>query len=171
MRASSTARLLVAGGPLMIALACQTVDLGEPPADVNACRPSQSYYAGVGMTDAGGLNGGIWQNLLAKDYDVGGTTKHCSDQSCHGNGSTNSLRLTPPSCVPPACTPPVPLTMEWADDYRATSEQMNCANVKVSKLLALPGGIQPHGGGKLFDANDPMAPETRLIIEWVGAAP
>ena len=109
----------------------------------------------------------FWQNLLTKDY--GG--KHCNDQACHGSASTNSLKLAIPSCVPPGCSPPVPLTQEWADNYRATAEQMNCSNVMASKLLALPGGIQPHGGGKLFDANDANAPETGLILGWVGAAP
>jgi hypothetical protein len=58
--------------------------------------------------------------------------------------------------------------MEWADNYRATAEQMNCANVMSSKLIAMPGGIQPHGGGKLFD---PAGPEASIIIGWVGAQP
>jgi hypothetical protein len=166
-RSRRAAWSLAAAAPLLAALGCHTVDLGEPPSDINACRPSQSYYAGVGMASDGGVNGGIWQNLLSKDY--GG--KHCSDMTCHGSASTNSLRLTTPTCIPPGCTPAVPLTMEWADDYRATAEQMNCANVSASKLLALPGGLQTHGGGMLFNANDPNAPEVRLIIEWIGAAP
>ena len=34
--------LLVAAVPLLMAVACETVDLGEPPSDINACRPSQA---------------------------------------------------------------------------------------------------------------------------------
>jgi hypothetical protein len=117
----------------------------------------------------GGTTGDIWQNLLAKDY--GG--RHCSDQACHGTGSNNPLRLMTPSCLPAnGCTPPIPLTMEWATNYRATTEEMNCSNVKASKLLTVPGGIFPgHAGGTLFNANDANAPEYQLIISWVGAPP
>jgi hypothetical protein len=167
----------LAGAPALIALACQTVDLGQPPSDINACRPSQSYYVfGPGAADAGASDGGgnmgIWTDVLTKAYDAGGTTRHCSDQACHGSGSTNSLKLAMPSCLPAmanmGCTIPLPLTMEWADNYRATAEQMNCANVMSSKLIAMPGGIQPHGGGKLFD---PAGPEASIIIGWVGAQP
>jgi|KBSMisStandDraft_5_1062788.scaffolds.fasta_scaffold1114519_2 hypothetical protein len=166
--------LLIVGGPLLLAVACQTVDLGQPPSDINACRPSETYYVYGPSADAGvgdaGTNGGIWTDVLTKEFNVSGTTRHCNDQACHGSGSTNSLRLSLPGCLPtdPNCTIPIPLTMEWADNYRATSEQMNCANVMSSKLIALPGGIQPHGGGKLFE---PDGPEASIIIGWVGALP
>jgi hypothetical protein len=58
--------------------------------------------------------------------------------------------------------------MEWAANYRATAEQMNCANVMASRLLALPSGLQTHGGGKLFE---PTGKEADIIIGWVGATP
>lgn len=161
----------LAGLGALCAVACQTVDLGQPPSDINACRPSQTYYvygpsADGGVNDAG-MNGGIWTDILTHDF--GG--KHCIDQACHGSASTNSLKLTMPGCVPNSatgCTIPIPLTMEWADNYRATAEQMNCANVMASKLIALPGGLQPHGGNKLFEPN---GPEADIIIGWVGALP
>jgi hypothetical protein len=163
--------VLVAGAPALIALACQTVDLGQPPSDINACRPSQSYYVfgtsgDGGASDDGATNMGIWTEILSKDF--GG--KHCSDQACHGSGSSNSLRLTMPTCLPfTGCTIPIPLMMEWADNYRSTSEQMNCANVMASKLIEWPSGIHPgHGGGKLFE---PDGPEAQIIIRWVGAQP
>ena len=144
-------------------LGCYTVDLGEPPADINACRPSQSYFV-YGTASDGGTNKGIWQDVLNKDY--GG--RKCHDSNCHGPGATNSLRLTVPTCVPPACMPPIPLTAEWADNYRATAEQMNCSNVAASRLLALPSGLQSHGGNKLFEPN---GTEADVIIGWPGAAP
>ena len=37
-------------------LGCETVDLGHPPADINACRPSQQCFVDE-----------IWPNFLAKD--------------------------------------------------------------------------------------------------------
>src|SRR5204862_3463610 len=40
-------------------LACQTVDLMEPPADINTCRPSQMYYA-LGTTADGGMTPSVW---------------------------------------------------------------------------------------------------------------
>jgi hypothetical protein len=163
--------VIAMGAPALLALACQTVDLGQPPSDINACRPSQSYYvfgpsADGGVSDDGGSSMGIWTDILTKDF--GG--KHCSDQACHGSGSTNSLRLTMPSCLPfTGCTIPIPLMMEWADNYRSTSEQMNCSNVMASKLIEWPAGIFPgHGGGKLFE---PDGPEAQIIIRWVGAQP
>jgi hypothetical protein len=147
----------------MAAAGCYTVNLGDPPADINACRPSQTYFV-YGTASDGGTNNGIWQDVLDKDY--GG--KRCHDSACHGAASTNSLKLTVPTCVPPACSPPIPLTMEWAANYRATAEQMNCANVSASRLLMLPSGIQSHGGNKLFE---PDGPEADVIIGWPGAAP
>ena len=124
--------------------ACETVDLGSPPADVNACRPSQQFFVDQ-----------IWPSFLAQDY--GG--KHCYDAQCHGGGSNNALKLTVPTGAGT-----VPLTLEWADDYRAATEQMNCANVASSPLLTRPSGIQTHGGGMLIS---PTGPEADLIKMWV----
>jgi len=166
MRRARFLWLAAAAAPALSDTGCETVNLGNPPADINACRPSQDYY--VGNPSDGGQNGGIWSNLLDKDY--GG--KKCTDSACHGAGSTNSLKLRMPTgCIPPApgCVVPLPLTQEWAANYRATAEQMNCSNVTASRLLALPGGLLPHGGQKLFDAAN--SPEAQLIIGWVGAFP
>ncbi|HXU01798.1 MAG TPA: hypothetical protein VN903_12445 [Polyangia bacterium] len=172
MRASRVIATSIASSIAVAAAGCYTVDLGEPPSDINACRPSQSYFVyGSAGGDAGMGNNGIWRDLLDKDY----SGKKCHDSACHGSGSTNSLRLTVPTCVPlmpmdPACPVAVPLTGDWADNYRSAAEQMNCANVGTSKLLEFPSAIQVHGGGKLFDRNAPNA-EPDLIIGWVAAAP
>jgi hypothetical protein len=145
-------------GAALALAACDYVDLGDPPADVNACRPSQRYFVEQ-----------IWPMVLSVDY--GG--KHCYDATCHGVSSANSLRLTTDN-LPPGTDAmgmiavPLPLTMAWEANYRATAEQMNCSNVAASKLLALPSGQRPHGGGKLFE---PTGPEAGLITAWVEAAP
>jgi hypothetical protein len=154
--------LAAAGWSALAVLACETVDLGTPPSDINACRPSQTYY--VGSVDDAGMSRSIWVDLLTKDF--GG--KRCNDSACHGIAATNSLRLMMPACLPPGCIPPVPLTQEWAANYRATAEQMNCSNIAASKLLEYPAGLKTHFGGKLFE---PTGPEADLIIGWVGALP
>jgi hypothetical protein len=135
-------RLLVATvavcGLTAVGGGCQTVDLGDPPADVNACRPSQEFFANE-----------IYPNVLAKDY--GG--KSCGDGACHGPGNQHALLLVAPN------TP-----MQLADDYLSAANQMNCANVSASRLLAKPSGLQTHGGGMLFS---PTGPEAQLLEMWV----
>ena len=163
MRWARTVLFLMAA-PALAALACETVDLGNPPSDINACRPSQSYFV-YGTSADGGGNNGIWRDLLDKDY--GG--KKCHDSACHGAGSTNSLRLEAPTCVPqmpmdPLCPVPIPLTGLWADNYRSAAEEMNCSNVAASKLLVYPTDIMDHGGGKIIE---PDGPEATLIKMWI----
>jgi hypothetical protein len=126
--------------------ACETVELGEPPADINACRPSQQFFAAE-----------IGPNFLFKDY--GG--KHCYDSTCHGALAPNALDLVLPDLSIPAA---IPLVNEWAADYMTVTEEMNCSNVASSKLLTYPGGINVHGGGKLIE---PDGPEATLIKMWI----
>jgi hypothetical protein len=136
---------LMLGALAAAAVACETVDLGTPPADVNACRPSQQFFVDR-----------IWPEFLAMDY--GGV--HCTDATCHGGGSNNSLRLL----IPTNLTPPVPLTAEWYDNYVSTAQQMRCTNVAASPLLEKPARIQPHLGGMLIAAD---GPEATLIKMWI----
>ena len=131
---------LAACGLATVGGGCQTVDLGDPPADVNACRPSQDFFANE-----------IYPNVLAKTY--GG--KSCGDGACHGPGNQHALVLV---------TPPMPTPMQLADDYTNAANQMNCANVSASPLLAKPSGLQTHGGGMLFS---PTGPEAQLLQMWV----
>jgi len=136
--------LLVAAVPLLIAVACETVDLGKPPSDINACRPSQQFFIDE-----------IWPNFLAKDY--GG--QHCYDATCHGGLAPNALDL-----IVPTAAATIPLAGDWANNYRTATEQMNCSNVAASKLLEYPSGIRVHGGGKLIE---PDGPEATLIKMWI----
>jgi hypothetical protein len=133
-----------------LGLACQTVDLGDPPADVNACRPGQQFFVDQ-----------IWPNVLSADY--GG--KHCYDASCHAPGNQHALLLQqPPAGATPAVANGVITPMELADDYTSAANQMNCADVAASTLLAKPAGLQTHGGGMLFS---PTGTEADLIKMWV----
>jgi len=135
---------LVAAAAAAAAGGCTSVDLGTPPADVNACRPGQQFFVDQ-----------IWPNIL--DMDYGG--KHCSDGGCHGPSTTTPLRLVP--VTPPAA---IPLTGDWLSNYIAASEEMQCTNVRGSSLFIYPTGKVIHGGGKLFDAN---GTEAGLLEMWV----
>ena len=101
--------------------ACGTVDPGDPPADVNACRPSQSFFAMQ-----------IWPNFLGKDY--GG--KHCYDSGCHASSAGHTLALSPP-----ADPLGMPLSPAWAAVYKSAAEQMYCTNAAASPLLAAPATV------------------------------
>jgi hypothetical protein len=147
-----TSGLLIAGGALLGAVigagACETVDLGAPPRDINACRPSQQYFVDE-----------IWPNVLSADY--GG--KHCYDSKCHDPASGRPLTLVANPMPMPAV---IPLTMDWAANYRSATENMNCSNVEASDLIALPANLRTHGGGMLFSAT---GPEALKIQMWVTA--
>jgi hypothetical protein len=145
-----TALLVATAGALGALGACETVDLGAPPSDVNVCRPSQQYFVDV-----------IWPMVLSKDY--GG--KHCYDSMCHGSGSSNSLRLVVPTGNDPST---IPLSGVWAANYRATAQQMNCSNVAASALIELPENLKTHGGQRLFP---PGSDEDTAIRMWVTATP
>jgi len=128
----------------VLAARCDTVDLGVPPAGVNACRPGQQFFIEQ-----------VWPNVLAKDY--GG--KHCYDSRCHDAGSGRQLVLTPPTSAAAIPFPP-----DWQAIYTSAAEQMQCSNVRASELLTRASGLRTHGGGRLFDPN---GPEATLLQMWV----
>ena len=149
-----TAALLVAA---VAAAGCSTIDNGDPPADVNACRPSQQYFVDQ-----------ICPNYLAMDF--GGKT--CMDGSCHGAQSTIGVRLkiTLTSCTQDA-PPTVPFVAgsPWFASYISTTAVMNCTDVTGASLYTKPSGqAGTHGGGKLFE---PGGPEFTLLQQWVMPGP
>jgi hypothetical protein len=144
MRRSSFA--LAVALPALVAFGCETVDLGQPPSDINACRPSQQFFIDE-----------IWPNFLAKEGYPGGV--HCYDASCHGALAPNALDL-----IVPTVAGAIPLTGDWASNYMTVTEEMSCSNVGSSKLLELPSGLKVHGGGKLIE---PDGPEATLIKMWI----
>lgn len=132
-------------------IGCETVDLGTPPADVNACRPSEAYF----VTE-------VWPNVLAKAY--GG--RKCADAKCHDPGSGRPLTLiaNPQPALDVTQPIPNPLPEDWAKNYRSSAEQMNCANVGASALIELPTNTRVHGGGQLFS---PSSMEATTLNMWV----
>ena len=142
---------LVVGGLLG---ACETVDLGAPPADVNACRPSQIFFVQK-----------IWPDVLNATY--GG--KHCADSQCHGVGSQNSFTLiaNPQPAIAPTAPVPMPLPDDWLQNYLSTSQEMDCDDPSSSQLILTPTSPN-HGGTMLF----PVASmESTEIEAWVSASP
>jgi hypothetical protein len=133
--------------------ACQTVNLGAPPADVNACRPSQSFF----VTD-------VWPNVLSKDY----AGKRCFDSSCHDVASGKSLSLIadPMPAIDPTMPIPLPLPGDWQKNYISASEQMSCSDVTASDLIEFPTATKAHGGNKLFALG---SPEATTLETWVTA--
>jgi hypothetical protein len=145
MRSRLVVGLAVPLAVVTVFCACGTVDLGPPPADVNACRPSQKFFAQK-----------IWPEVLGKDY--GG--KHCYDGGCHGAGSAQVLVM-----VVPSTTPVMPLSPEWTAVYKAVTEQLLCTGVAASPLIERPSSPS-HGGTKLIE---PEGPEAAVIKMWVTA--
>jgi len=127
--------------------ACSSVDLGDPPADVNACRPSQSFFVEQ-----------IWPNFLSKTYG----TKSCGDSNCHASNNRLLHVVTPTSTT----TPTLPLTIgsDWEVLYRSAADQVNCSDVLSSDLYTKPAGLRQHDGSKLFEPN---GPELELLTQWV----
>lgn len=129
---------------LALCAGCGTVDLREPPPDVNACRPSEAFFQQQ-----------VWPNFLSKDF--GG--KRCTDSRCHDAASGRPLTLTTPTSAPA-----IPAPADWAALYRSVTVQLFCTNVGASPLLTYPDGRQTHGGGKLIE---PDGAEETLIKMWV----
>ncbi|HJZ88126.1 MAG TPA: hypothetical protein VKN99_23290 [Polyangia bacterium] len=140
------ALIFLVAGLLILGAACDTVDLGPLPADVNACRPSQQFFLDH-----------VWPEFLAKDY--GG--KHCYDANCHDAASRQALTIPPPTSPPM-----VPLPPDWAMVYRSATEQTQCTNAEASALVTHPDGQVTHGGGMLIS---PTGPEVTIVKMWVTA--
>jgi hypothetical protein len=151
--AVAAAVALVAAG---VAGGCSTVDNGDPPADVNACRPSQQYFYEQ-----------ICPNYLAMDF--GGKT--CMDASCHGSQSTVGVRL---KIALTSCTQDAPPTIPfvagstWFASYTSATHVMSCTDVAGAAFYTKPSGQEQHGGGKLFE---PGGPELTLLQQWVMPGP
>jgi hypothetical protein len=140
--------LALAAAALGAALGCQTVDLGTPPADVNACEPGQQWFIDQ-----------VWPNFLGATYNNGVNDVHCYDSNCHGPSPKGQLSLIVP--VEPGA---IPFPADWANNYLSASKLMNCSDPADSRLLILPEGGQVHGGGTLIMAN---GPEAMVVEQWV----
>jgi hypothetical protein len=133
------------GAVVAAAASCQTVDVGSPPADINACRPDQRFFYER-----------VWPEFLGREV----SGKRCNESGCHDGASPRQMRLPAPTSAPA-----LPLPADWAAVYKAVTEQMSCTNVSSSPLIARPSRAD-HGGGKLID---PEGQEAMLVKMWVEA--
>jgi hypothetical protein len=110
---------------------CPTVDLGENPPDPGRCRPDFAYYRDI-----------IWPEFLAPTEPA----RSCVDAAgCHQRDNGRSaLRLV------------VNEPIDHNSNYQVVTRFLNCGTPEASSLLTKPlTGLDPHGGGDLFDASDP----------------
>lgn len=130
--------------------ACSTVHLEGPPAEVNACRPSQRFFVER-----------IWPEFLAQSYS--GQT--CGGATCHDPVSGRALRV-----LMPASTPSFPFSAqsEWETSYLSVTQQLNCSSVLGSELFTRPAGLRSQAHPRLID---PDGPEALLLQQWVAALP
>lgn len=130
--------------------ACSTVHLEDPPAGVNACHPSQMFFATR-----------IWPELLTQNYN--GQT--CADSACHGEAAPGrALRVIMPMSIP---TYPFAAQSDWDRSYVSVTQQMLCTSVRDSELYLRPAGLRTHSA-TLFA---PDGPEASLLEMWVAASP
>ena len=145
--AGALAAAAAVGGAVTVA-GCSTVDLGDSPADINACRPSQRYFVDH-----------IWPELLNMTFEG----KTCGQSDCHGTQARQLVVIAPTSTP----TPPVPLPpgSDWETLYISTTRQLRCNNIRGSDLYTRPTGIAKHDPGKLIDE----ATLEDLLLGWVAA--
>lgn len=133
-----------AAGVVALIEACGSVDPGNAPADINACRPDRTFFYQR-----------VWPEFLDKEYQG----KRCADSRCHDRVSGRQLII-----IPPTSAPGLPLPADWEALYKSVTEQLQCTNVSGSQLLTRPDGRQTHGGGKLIE---PEGPEAAVVRAWV----
>lgn len=144
------ARAAIAGAGWLTVVACGTVDIGPAPADVNACRPSQTFFYDM-----------VYPQFLAKATADG---RRCGDSQCHDPASGRALVVGTPTSVWSDRTQPMP--DDWTAVYKSAADQVLCTNVSGSPLLTRPDGRTKHGPGKLIE---PDGPEEQLVRQWVSA--
>jgi hypothetical protein len=127
----------------LVALAgCPTVDLGDDPPGTNVCRPDMAMFRDV-----------IWPQYLAPPE----ADRSCVGQSgCHAiETGRSALRLEDPTDDPGA----------HDRNYATVTRFLNCGTPDQSSLLTKPmSGVDPHGGGDIFDDADPAV---TLLTDWI----
>ena len=124
---------------------CDTVDLGPPPPELNACRPSETFFYER-----------IWPEFLGKDFQG----KRCGDRGCHDAASPRQLIIPSPTSPPGQ-----PLPEDWQLAYRSAADQVFCTNAAASPLAVRPSQ-SGHGVGALIDAG---GAEAAMVRAWVEA--
>jgi hypothetical protein len=138
----SAAAWVVSGVALVALAGCPTVDLGDTPADIGLCNPTEgeSYFEMQ-----------VWPMYI----DRGGGTSSCirTGGGCHDQNGGNALSFA---------TQPI----DFKANFRAAQVYLNCGTPEMSELLTKPlqGIDDPHGGGNIFTTvNDPAV---QIFLAW-----
>jgi len=118
---------------------CPTVDLGETPVSPGACRPDPAYFADV-----------MWPEFFSPADQ---TVSCVGDSGCHRvEDGRSALRF--------ATSEPI----DFDGNYDVVIRFLNCAAPEASAALTKPeGGVDPHGGGDLFQPGS--GPEA-TFLQW-----
>lgn len=134
------ARLLLVCAVALLA-ACPTVDLGEEPATPGSCRPDPAYFQDT-----------VWPEFIEGGGDM---ARSCVAASgCHdgNNNGRSSLRFETSEPI------------NFQQNYDIFTRFLNCATPEASTALTKPeSGVEPHGGGDLFDASSPAVD---TFLQW-----
>lgn len=127
---------------VLVATGCPTVDLGESPAAPGACRPDPVYFEET-----------LWPEVIAP----ADAAKSCIAASgCHRrNDGRSALRLFADEPLSDG---------DLRDNYNVVTRFLSCGAPAQSSFITKPlSGIDPHGGGDLFDAG---SESEMLFLEW-----
>jgi hypothetical protein len=118
---------------------CPTVDLGETPVSPGDCRPDLAYYEDV-----------MWPEFFAPADD---TVSCVAAGGCHRvEDGRSALRLSTSEPV------------DHGGNYDVVTRFLNCGAPEASSALTKPlDGVDPHGGGELFQRGS--GPEA-TFLEW-----
>lgn len=121
---------------------CPTVDLGDTPADIGMCNPTQGaqYFEQQ-----------VWPNFVVRNNISSSCIR--AGGGCHDQTGGNALSFQ---------TAPI----DFKANYKAAQVYLNCGTPMMSELLTKPlqGIDDPHGGGNVFvDTNDPGV---QVFLGW-----
>jgi hypothetical protein len=118
---------------------CPTVNLGDTPAGIGVCNPTEglAYFQAM-----------IWPMYL----DPPNQTTTCVRSGCHDKiDSAGGMGLDPT------------LPINYQGNYQIVQPQLDCESPDASQLLTKPLNLYGHGGGAVFTVSDP---EYSLFLNW-----
>ena len=117
---------------------CPTVDLGDNPVSPGSCRPDPGYFRDT-----------MWPEYFAPSDE----SRSCvASAGCHRiDDGRSALRFE---------TDPI----DDSRNYDVATRFLNCGAPEASTALTKPmAGVEPHGGGDLFD---PGSAQESTFLEW-----
>jgi len=135
-RARSAVLACLGSACLALLAGCPTVDLGDTPTEIGLCNPAggEAYFEQQ-----------IWPSYVIRNN----ADTSCAKVGCHVAGG-NGLDF--------------PAQVDYAAAYRRTQIYLNCGSPDASPFLTKPlAGIEPHGGGDIFNENDPAV---QIFLAW-----